>query len=477
MLRLLFIVSALVVVSLIICNTLELRAYLAYRRALATAQFPSAVNGQEARPLRAGVSAFLKLPRAQQAQALSLAHFAGAMSWARQESHLHVVSLLSQMLEETTDAANRLRLYCESLSQLGQALKKDKLNARLMIRWANLRQLLSDFECEERFTQGNYHSVVAEALLLSPSDMQVKYAAGLILLWAGEKTAAYQLFKEVLSLATYLAPPQENFIFSKVSDAESLRALVPARFPQIERFSHYLKAGSALPVGDAEREELNRELSLLQIDAIQASSVDFESGRLPWEVHFKHLVSLLPVVADERARRELDTELSRLSAKRGQDGLSRYLMERSRLQELKIIACQSAGDTRALKSSLANWGLKQTIFIDEFFCSLGFYLGPGQTPRLIELHSAKERGTHARLPLKILYSDDNQKWSEAPQPLQPEQFDLPPGTIVVLRPPAEYHKYWKVHYAGAARERTFGLELGSGLKVYGRSTESRWGGK
>jgi len=335
--------------------------------------------------------------------------------------------------------------------------------------WANVRQLLGNTECGLALTQGQYSAAIVQALKLDPTDVESKYAAALLLLWGNATQPAWKLMSEVLRFNTEMSISQRRGIFSQVQSVQSLRAIVPARFPQIVSISEYLEANPISFGGDeGALTEFNVALAGLQRESIESSVEEYSRDLVPYSIQTDRLIRLSDLAVDDAVRQRLDRELSVLVRRRSLYALADYLAERSTLKELSVVFSSTGGDTRPAKSALVRWGSQDSFYLDEFYRTVGFYLSKGQAARGVEF-SVSTLPTSALAPaLKVFISDDNQNWSEITSQSSVRSFELGRQVLVTVRFPQREARYWKVHFSSANRERlVLGRLSGGGVKVFG----------
>jgi hypothetical protein len=365
---------------------------------------------------------------------------------------------------------DQIKLFCEALAAYGKGLAADPLSARLLMSWANVRQILGPVDCQLPLTQGDYASAIVQALELNPTDVESKYAASLLLLWGNAPKEAWRLMREVLRFNTELTESQRRGILSRVQEEASLRAIVPARFPQIVYVSEYLDA-NPLSFGDNKARQKNfvDALAELQREAIASSVEEYSLDAVPYSIHTDRLIRLSDFAADDSVRQRLDRELSTLVRRRSQVALSDYLSERASLKQLQAVYATMSADTRPAKNPIVKWGGEERFHFDEFYRSVGFYLSAGQAAQGIELQVSSLPNSASGQLIKIFVSEDNQNWSEITSQVTFRSFELGRRVLVTMRFPARVSKYWKIHYSSANRERLLLGLIPEGVRVYGTS--------
>jgi hypothetical protein len=401
-------------------------------------------------------------------EVLLITEQAAGSALSASQDFIRLTQLYSEAAERERDQGRRLELYCRAIAQLGRGIKRDPFNPRLLVNWANIRQILGSYDCELPFTQGSYKQTLELALTWAPSDMQIKYASAMVLLFGGEKEEAHKLMGEVLAYDPILPAAFRNFIFSQVTDETSYKDIVPPRFPQILTFSNYLLEHKA-ELSPELLLAINDELEASQKAAIQESSQSFQNRAIPLKLHLERLRGLRKVSANAQIRSLLDSALAELFIRKREKELGDYFARRSQLRRLSLIRAALPSDTRALKTPLVDWNVNQSLSFDDFYRSVGFFLPAGQTPEFIELRGGNKSSSINASVVKILVSEDNQAWLDVSAEGKSSVFNDGLNLLLVLQVPAEYHRYWKINYASGGREKSLTGELSSLLNVYGRS--------
>lgn len=365
-------------------------------------------------------------------------------------------------LEQLPD--RRIALLCESLSVLGSLLQGRPFDSQLLIRWADIRQMLgTNINCQESNTQGQYDAVLDLALKSDPTNVDVQYSAGLLNLWSGHKQKALSLFSSYLKSAINFSSGQMQTIIGAIESPEDLKLLVPARFPQIVNFS---------AIFAKQRQDLflasSAVLADLQTAAIEESAASLRISAITPEIHTKRLLSLLGLGVETKVRQFADLELAHVSRINGDNKLADYLDWRSGLTELLINRAFIRADSRPAKTPLVAWNSIGVVELDSFYNSIGFFTSDQQHPVMVEIVS--ESGSNqAVLPsLRLYASKDNDKWYEIVMDEKPLSFIVAEESIVVIKLPKEDAHYWKLNYSSAARDRKFTNELDRLVRVYGK---------
>lgn len=402
--------------------------------------------------------------QAEKEQALAVSS-AASKSWgAGSEAFAELGNLLRSRADDAAKLQDRLDTYCAALAAFGGALQHEPLNSHYLVNWANLRQMLGRYDCRRKYTSGDYAAALKLALKLDPTNTAVLFASGLLYLMSGEKLTALELFNKCLRFGMNLGAAQERFLFDQVKTPAELEALVPARFPQVVYWAELLNRYTPQRV-DLFQEALGR----MELRAIAESSAEFESKKIPAELHFSRLLSVLDLAATRAVRQQIDIQMAVYLRRAGLLDLAEYFAERSNLKELEILRSAIENDTRPLRSSLNLWDLERDLYLDRFFTTVGFYLPSRSNLKLIELRPARETGELVSSALKVYGSSDNRSWVEITSGLKINNYRAPGISLVVLKPETEQFKYWKINFANPMRHDAFGNSLSRLVRVYGIS--------
>ncbi len=403
-------------------------------------------------------------------ETLDLARRASSSLFGSTSTLSSYASLLRVLAEGQSLTREKLAFYCDSLAMLGEILQREPRNARALMQWGNLRQILGSLACEKPLTEGDFKEALTSALELDPTDADAQYAAGLILRWGRAVPEAAKLFYRVFRYHPRLSGAQERQILGSIDSPQMLREVVPARFPQVLRASHYfLREPYLVRTVNVADEQFLQALAELQSEALALSQSEYGRGLLPFSMHLQRMTELADTAASPQVRQELDRQLAILLRRRGDTALAQYLSERATWKLLEVVPTTIGGDTRPLKTPLVRWGETNSFFADEFYRSIGFFLPDGQGVRSIELNFSGRPSGAYRSALHVYVSSDNQNWTEISTGGEEVPFSLGSKNLVVIRTPVRGDLYWKVHFANAARDRRLLATIASNLKVFGVS--------
>ena len=364
---------------------------------------------------------------------------------------------------DKTDNLKRVSLYCQSLSEFGLALKQRPFNSSYLLDWANVRQLLGKTTCKLPFTEGPYGDVIVLAKLRSPVDPSVHFSAGLLHYWGGMKSLALKDFRVFLEHAVFISSFQESYIVSVISNGKELEEVVPARFPQVVRWTSIF----------SERKQrqfttYKNTFGKLQRLALKQLATDFESLKIPLEVYQQQLVALIDFVATDRTRKLHDLLISSFLERGYQREYSSFFSERSELDELQIIPTWMGTDRRVQKTQLNLWGRNELVFFDKTNTTIGFFLPNKQTVKRIELHGLKGGRALDPATIRVLASNDNQEWFDVDLAENPSSFVIAGRSIVGIPIIEGEFKYWKINFTGTSSKQ-FSNYLSKIIRVFGLS--------
>lgn len=387
---------------------------------------------------------------------------AAALPLAASEVGYRAARLLyrTALLEQNDE--HRIVLFCQALRQLGGSLARDPLNSRLLIHWANVRQLLADTPCREPLTEGDYEAAARFALQRDPLNSEVIFSAAQIFLWAQKTDRAYELLRNFLALSQTVTPRQESFIEAQLTSPYSVGMILPPHFPQIVQWSERIQL--KIPTLFSEAQEV---LARLQVDAMLQNEVAFKNGEIPSSLYFERLSSLLNVVSSSLVRRKIDGELSRYYGSLGQESLQRYLDQRRLSDTIPVVRAASTADTRPFKSPLIQWEPAEVFTIDNFYSSLGFYLPRESSVDFIELVGSPGSPLISSISFRVLVSDDNRSWEDVSRDTQIQSLEFGSRARVVVGVKGLSKRYWKVHFASSSRDARFSNNPAALIQVYG----------
>ena len=212
-------------------------------------------------------------------------------------------------------------------------------------------------------------------------------------------------------------------------------------------------------------------LTELQLEALLRNETDLKSGKIPAQLYFDRLTSLLEVASSSRVRARIDAELSRYYALQGQDSLQKYLDNRRLYEAIQVNSASISADTRPLKAPLVNWLMPGPVILNQFYNSVGFYAPKGAAIKYIELVGSKDSALISEVSLKLFVSEANQQWDEVTQEVTVTSFEMAGLPRVVFAVPDLPHRYWKINFSSASRDGRFTNSLTEMVQVYGREAK------
>ncbi len=379
-------------------------------------------------------------------------------------SHLELARWHRRHAISDSYITKRIEKLCNAESALEQELSVRPFASGALLNWASIRQMLGRTVCPGTIGgNADFENALQFAVRQDPTNPRILYGGALLEIWQGRKRAALPLLHKVLQYDLSLSRGQNQLIMSLVETEQDLRELVPARFPQITNVS-------ALIMGNNPQlfRALKSSFASLQETALHTSVEEYRAGAIDSKLYLGRLLALLRVVASSALRQKVDEALSSYLGSHGQRPLAEYLQARASLKNLAIVRAVTSADTRPSKSALTNWENRDLVDFDQFYRSVGFYLGEGQLPQRIELVSGKSGAAPSLGSIRVFVSNDNQDWIEA-EPCLKKTFQFEGRPIVVMEPDVGYYKFWKIHFSSAARDQQFVNLLPELLQVYGKS--------
>ena len=374
--------------------------------------------------------------------------------------------LYQLLAQRTTDPQGKIGHYCSGLSAVSQALGAEPYNAAYLLRWASIRQLLGSWGCSEPLTAGDYHGAVQLALQHDPRDTRILFAAAVIFGWGGERRESQDLLHQVLVYDTGLSRAKEQYVLGQIETPDDLQAIVPARFPQIARWSQLL----AQNLPDLRR-RLAPQLGLLQQEALTLSEQEFQKGEIPNDLRGRRLLSLLEYSASSEVAQRLDALLGDHYARIQQPEAAAYLQRRAEGTRLAAPRAVLPADTRPLHTPLVGWDKNEQVPFDHFHCTLGFYLPAAAELKLIELHGKDAYASAPTEFLRVYVSRDNQQWQDISADVEVRSLTVAGRSVIAITPHHSRYKYWKIHYDHSERRDTFINPLETMLQLYGNTTK------
>ncbi|MBX7136608.1 MAG: hypothetical protein K1X83_01400 [Oligoflexia bacterium] len=359
----------------------------------------------------------------------------------------------------------RSALLCQSLSAIGQALKLRPHDSEALAAWANIKQLLSGIECSLPLTSGDYRQALELAQNSDPTNTRVIYASAMISFWSGDTPRCDRLLKQVLEYDLHLSAGQQRFIAARISKSGAPQMIVPARYPQVQRWSEYFKQQLPEDFG-----ALARQFGDLQLEALGRNQAEFDSGTISSELYFNRIMSSLDSFASDEVRRRADSALAGYFSRVADEEKAEYFKLRASMPALQINRAAVFGDSRPEVGNLVLWNNNWLTPLDEFYSSVGFYLAEAQSVRLIELSARTDTTVPEASELQVFGSEDNYNWNQLQAGFTIKNLNIE-GTVrrsyIAIDVNSKPFKYWKVHFTLADRRRDFKGPLEALVNAYG----------
>lgn len=376
-----------------------------------------------------------------------------------------------ELLERGNAESNltaKIDLYCKALSQMGQAMAEEPFNSRVLLNWANIRQILGTISCPEPFTQGQSGSVLSVALGMSSTNPSIRYSAGLIALWSGDFPRARKLFKETMEYGLALTPGQRIIMATTLTAPEDIPELIPARFPHIVQWYDAVQRSPSLHDSEGESEETQKELGKLQVEALLENRRELDERRITPEIFQTRLLALLPTALQSDARRIVDKELAQAVFPQVDSSEHRFFDRRSGLNEVSIVRSYRSMDSRPERTPFTSWDPPETVNLLNSYTSIGFFAKDKVPLRLISLRSESMGYAPSVQNLKVFVSDDNQQWREVTDAVKIEPLQVLNYIWYSLVPKESISaRYWKIHFSVQERTRQFSGKLFSMIRAFG----------
>lgn len=368
-----------------------------------------------------------------------------------------------------TDVSKKVSLYCNALGLLGDALRISPYDGRLLLNWANIRQLLGRVECHLPYTTGNTQAVVDIGLAREQANPSVVYAGGLIALWSGDAKNARRLFNQFLRFGMGITAGQEELIQSTMSVPSDISEVVPASFPQILTWTEKLRQDPRFWYTQEISEQSTQVLKSLQLKALDENRHQYQTGIIPEDVYEGRLYDLLYFSLIDEVRKIVDAEIAHFKGGYGTNTVQRFFLERSTLEEIPVARSLLLGDRKPLKSSFSSWGNSVNVRLHETHTSVGFFLPEKAHPSTIVFRGRDASVIPSIASLSIYVSEDNITWDKISEGVESSTFVFHEHPFITLKIPKDrYHyRYWKFQFEKTGGIRFFGDYLSKLVTVYG----------
>jgi hypothetical protein len=376
--------------------------------------------------------------------------------------------IYSALGESTNDPDKRLKYVCETLLALEKAIRLEPYNARALVTWASVKQVLGGHTCsstdKDSIAKGSWELAVDMALKSAPLDQQALFNSALVLLWGNKAEKSLPVFKKVLELATDTSAAQKEFIYALVKDEATLEQLIPAKIPQALDFLSFVTS----PRRDINlSERLSNGLNALRINSLREFSERYSRGEINDQIYETRVAQAWELSRNSKAQSVADKLLYDFYSENKNFELAKFFEQRFSLTEIKTLAALRLADSRPQKSALSDWGSQRFISLDNFFTSIGFYLPRNSSLRRIELHSSKDFKDSPKNFIRILASDDNNSWEDITGSADISTVNFNSKIIIKIDVPSSTRLFWKINFQNSSREARFSGPLDSMVRILG----------
>lgn len=360
--------------------------------------------------------------------------------------------------EKQSTSEQKIVFLCEALSSTGRALARDPHNGRYLMAWAHLRSLLESTQCPNPYTVGDSNAALQESLALSPLDPEVLISGAQLLSLQGKEKESWSLIQRALIFDQHLDAAERRSIAALLKTTDAVQATMPAQFPQVVVWSHYL-TDSASP-------SIRNLVSSLQQKALQDLHTSVIEGRMPISIARSHLNSLYQIPIEDSVRQIADSISAEVYRKDNIWNVYRYLDYRKKLQIVPKVVGYNVYDKNPENSSLTYWGNTARVTLTNPKFSLGFVMKEPIEIRFLELelHSGSKP-----IPinlLKVFISKDNMLWQEIGVSGSPLVATIGEKLHQGLTlPEGVKSRYWKITYSGDNKSQA-SVQLPEGVIVY-----------
>jgi hypothetical protein len=214
------------------------------------------------------------------------------------------------------------------------------------------------------------------------------------------------------------------------------------------------------------------QIAALQTSALNTATQERENGKISEALFQQYVLDLLPVVANDVVRSQIDRILMELCKARQELECATFFRARSDLRTLSIVRGIRPADRKPHTGSLTDWGTERALSLDEHYASSGFFAPEGEGVDLIVL-KAKPQGVRqpnlSPASLTVYGSDDNLTWREVALARVPQRIVIRSTVIYVLEPQETKFRFWKVHFNDNRRVRSFVEGLPELITAYGQT--------
>lgn len=353
--------------------------------------------------------------------------------------------------EPDPPTAAQARGKCEALEALTDGLERNPFDPDYLITWAVLERELGakcGFDAPVRDVDG----VVSFAERLAPWRNRVMYMALTYFFEKRDHEKVLELARNLLERSPAVPELQSRFIFSQLNGGDDLRRVLPAKFPQVVSWSRRLASLEADRYAN-----FSAALEEIQLEALRGLPRRCHEDPKARESCIRQTLDLLPFVAGNRPRREADAALAKLLPEVSE--ARAYLEERATLDEIDVLRGMTRSDTQPARNNLYNWERDTTVYLDDYFSSVGAYVPPGNIVKRIELVGDARAKQPELKAVRLFVSNDNQKWHDFTGDIRVRAVVLDRSPLITIDVPPTQFRYWKVHFSSAQKGSSFGGPL------------------
>ncbi len=369
-------------------------------------------------------------------------------------------SYLIDLAKGMSDPGEQIRVYCRAFSVLNDIVATEPRDAKSLINWLDVSDIISGTQCSANISDQQRKNIIETAVKFDPTNTDVLYSAGLLSVWANEPEEAEKLFHDVLMLSTSLPKGKEITILNAINSKESLKKIIPDRFPQIIYWSALLKDKKPA-IYDQSKEVLEE----MQLAAINSSAAEVQKNKNLIKIHLKNLESILTYAVNSKVRKATFEMIADTIGTKTE--LGSYFKEKSNLSPVRTVKAFKAYDTLPLKGVLADWDSNKSVVFDTNETSLGFYKSSDDIVKIVEIVSSSSAGVVNPGELKFFISNDNQLWKEIVLPYKLIGNPNINKNYVIIDFKTSDFKYFKVNFNAPLKRAEFWNNAKEIINVFG----------
>jgi len=376
--------------------------------------------------------------------------------------------------EEQQLPQQKIEEWCKALSLYGKALTQQPYQARTLLYWANLRQILGSYECAQENTAADFSEVAAFAIAQDPSNSNNRYIAGLLLYWNGKQDKAAKEFEYVLRYAVGLDEVRRNQIFALASQPELLQAIVPARAPQALQYLSWFQKQKNQAEYWTEVLFASEQFKEFKQQTLQFFTQAISNREIPRSKLIEQLKVFSSITLSVSEKKQLNGLYKKILDEETQNDFVSLVNKRSNVSPIVAQLGFISADTRVTKASITNWGREQQATLDMFHASIGIFTRQGDVPQFIEVQCGPNDSLDLQSgQLQLYLSENNISFKEVTNEVSIKQVANGNETIFLfdiqklILSPSEIGRFWKVHFSNATRAAQCRGPLKNMISVYG----------